>query len=209
MRRLLIDPGLREIRSQLGPYVMLNVLFYGLVLAGVVFAFVRPETQRELLRTIVQSFAVPPLSVARDAYLSGNVLYAAAVTFLVNTVFGSFLSITLPSIFIPFAGSFIGLYRALLWGVAFAPSSPELAGKMVPHSLVLILEGQGYVLAMFGVHLLWTRTFAGIRRGVSGLASGYAAGLRGTAAAYGLLLVVLAVAAVYEAIEIIYIVGVR
>jgi hypothetical protein len=40
--------------------------------------------QLQLTKSIVQSFNSGPLSIAKDAYLSGNVAAAAVVTFLVT-----------------------------------------------------------------------------------------------------------------------------
>lgn len=205
----IFGPGIGEIRRHWPAYVILNAGFYGLILAGFVYAFINPEAQRQLMASVVQTFSSGPLSYARDAYLSRNVAAAAGITFAVNTLLGSFASLTLPSLLVPFAGSVIGLLRALVLGVTLAPSSPELARAMIPHSLVLIVEGQGYVLAMLGVHVLWTSAFSGARSGLEGLARGYVAGLRANAALYVLIAATLAVSAVYEAFEVIYLVGVR
>lgn len=195
------------IRRHLRAYVALNGAFYGLVLPGTLLAFVEPEAQAALTRAILEGFSAPPLSVARDAYQSGNVPAAALVTFLVNSIFGAFATLTLPSLVIPYCGVVIGLYRAAIWGVALAPTTPELASAMVPHSLTLLLEGQGYILAMLGVHILWASVLAGLRNSSIGLSAGYRSGLRATWDLYRLVLLVLAVAAVYEAIEVIYLVA--
>ncbi|MHB0869973.1 MAG: hypothetical protein ACYC5J_11020 [Chloroflexota bacterium] len=195
------------IRRHLKAYLLLNGTFYSLVVLGTLFAFAIPEAQAALTRAILEGFNAPPLSLARDAYQSKNVPAAALVTFLVNSVFGSFLTLTVPSLLIPYAGVAIGLYRAAIWGVALAPTSPELARAMVPHSLTLLLEGQGYILAMFGVHILWASVLAGLRKELPGLGAGYLAGLRGYWVLYRLILLVLAVAAIYEALEVIYLVA--
>lgn len=205
MRRL-FQPGINLIRQNFSAYVIINVSFYGLVVLGAVYAFLDPRAQQELTKSILQSFSSGPMSVAKDAYVSGNVAAAALITFLVNTFLGSVLALTAPSLVIPFAGTIIGLLRALLWGVALAPSSPELARAMVPHSLVLVLEGQGYIIAMVGVHVLWTSAFDGVRRGLRGFASGYLAGFRRNLDICALVAAVLAVSAVYEAFEVIYLV---
>lgn len=205
--RGIVQPGLRLIRRHLRAYLLLNVAFFGLVAAGMAYTFVNPDPQRQLTGSILESFDTPPLSFARDAYLSGNVGAAALITFLVNTIFGSFIALTLPSLLIPFAGTFLGFYRALLWGVIFAPTTPELARTMGPHFLTMLLEGEGYILVMFGVHLLWTSALDGARSGLSGFLAGYRAGLVRNLWVYVLVALVLAVAAVYEAIELIYIVA--
>lgn len=204
-----MQPAVSLLRRHTRAYLLLNVAFYGLVVLGTMFAFANPEAQASLTRAILEGFGSPPLSFAKDAYLSKNVPAAALVTFLVNSIFGSFLTITVPSLLIPIAGVVVGLYRALVWGIALAPTSPDLARAMVPHSLTLLLEGQGYVLAMFAAHLLWVSAFGGFRKGAKGFLSGYLAGLRTTLTTYRLVALLLAVAALYEAFEVIYLIGTR
>jgi len=201
------DGPLKLVGQHRRAYLLLNVVFYGLVALGTVYSLANPLLQRELTQAIVQGFQAPPLSFAKDAYASGNVPAAALVTFLVNTLLGSLTSITIPSLLIPFAGIAIGIYRALFWGLALAPTSPELARAMLPHSLTLILEGQGYVLAMFGAYLLWASAIAGARRGLSGFLRGYRSGLSANITIYLGVVIVLGVAAVYEAFEVIYLVA--
>ncbi len=204
-----MQPALILLRRHSRSYLILNLAFYGLVAFGTLIAFANPGAQQSLTQMILQGFGAPPLSFAKDAYLSKNVPEAALVTFLVNSIFGSFLTITVPSLVIPFVGVVIGLYRALVWGIALAPTSPELAAAMVPHSLTLLLEGQGYILAMFAAHLLWVSAFGGFRKEAAGFLAGYREGLRATLTTYRLVILLLAVAAVYEAFEVIYLVGIR
>jgi hypothetical protein len=206
--RGLIQPGLWLIRRHLNAFLIINILFFGMVALGAAYTlFVDQQLQQQLTGDVVEAFDAPPFSWARDAYLRGDVLAAAALTFLVNFFLGSIMALTVPSLVLPFAGIFMGLYRSLLWGIIFAPTSPELAAAMVPHFGTLVLEGLGYVLVMFGVYLIWRRAFEGMRGGFSGFLAGYRAGLRDNAWVYVLAALVLIVAAIYEAIELIYIVG--
>ena len=136
------------------------------------------------------------------AYDSGNVVLAAAVTFGVNLVLGSFLELTLPSLVIPLFGVALGLFRALLWGLLLAPQG-SLTYAMIPHSVTLLLEGQGYVIAMLGAFTITKGFFRPAAYGASGRLAGYAAGVGRCARLYLLVIAVLAVAAIYEAIEVI------
>jgi hypothetical protein len=104
---------------------------------------------------------------------------------------------------VPFAAIPLGAYRALLWGLLMAPTTTELALVMIPHSLTLVLEGQAYVLAVFAAYL---HGMAFLRPHTVGLAShreGYLAGLKMTGRVYVLVILVLAAAAVYEAVEVV------
>ncbi|HUW58857.1 MAG TPA: hypothetical protein VMZ92_19630 [Planctomycetota bacterium] len=77
-------------------YVVLNVVFYGLVVCGMVVAAVNPALQQSLIESVRSSLAKGPLAPLARAYKEGNVLTAMLLTFLVNLAGGAFLSITVP-----------------------------------------------------------------------------------------------------------------
>jgi hypothetical protein len=193
----------RIIKAHRKAYLAVNVGYYGLVAAGMLYvALVDPSLQEQLIGGVQAALTEGSLEMVGSAYLSGNVVIAALVTFLVNLFAGSVLYLTLPSLVVPFAAIPLGAYRALLWGLLLAPTTMELALVMIPHSLTLILEGQAYVLAAFAAYL---QGMAFLRPQMMGLTShreGYVAGLKMTGRVYVLVILVLAVAAVYEAIEV-------
>ncbi len=60
--------------------------------------------------------------------------------------------ITLPSILLPGSGVLLACVRATAWGLILAPIVQSLAFGMLPHSLTMLLEGEGYILAaLFGL----------------------------------------------------------
>ena len=185
---------------------MLNILYYGLVTASMVFTYFFPDVQSGLLEFLRKGLtdAFPGIV---EVYKSGNFPIAAVLTFLINLFLGSFVYITLPSLIIPFGGIVLGCVRAVGWGLVLAPTSPELARAMMTHSLVLVLEGQGYILAMFAVYLLWKGVLWPKSRGEKTRSKAYLTGIRKTAYIYMLVTLVLAISAIYEAFEVIYIVG--
>jgi len=198
--------ALSLVRQSLRGYVLLNVLYYGLVAASIAYTHAFPQIQTELLGTLRAEFPeVFPLVV--EAYVSGNFPLAAALTFLINLVLGSFAYITLPSLILPFGGVAFGCMRAVAWGLVLAPTSPELALAMIPHSLTLILEGQGYILAIFVVFLQWKGIIWPSSIGEEKRSKAYLTGIKETMSMYILVALVLAVSAIYEAFEVIYIVG--
>jgi hypothetical protein len=183
-------------------YVALNVVYYGLVVCGMVYVAFNPSLQQSLLEAVGGEFSGEGLlSAVGEAYAGGQILTAIVLTFVVNLVVGSGLSVTLPSLVIPFSGLLMGAYRALMWGLMLSPTTAELRTIMIPHSLTLILEGQAYILAMLAAYVqgrafLWPRTVdAPTRR------QGYVQGVRFSARLYLLVILLLAVAAVYEAVE--------
>ena len=194
---------LNRITDARRPYLILNLVYYGLIAAAMAYAVYDTSLQRALTEAIVSGVAEGPLQPVLEAYTGGRVLLAIGLTFGINLVAGSFLSITLPSLIIPFSGILVGGLRAVLWGLLF---SPQIAGDVRLQDvglgaalvLLLILEGQGYVLAMLGAYLhgrafLWTRS-----SGLAGHSQGYLHGLKQQGWVYLSLAAVLLVAAVYE-----------
>jgi hypothetical protein len=193
------------IRADLGVYIALNAIYYGLIILGMIYVtFFNPGLQTTLLQAAGKVFTEGPLSALGSAYDGGQVLSAIVLTFLVNLFLGSLIEISLPALIIPFGGLLIGFFRAILWGLLLAPTTPSLAGPMIPHSLTLLIEGQAYVLAMLAVYIqgkafIWPEAYRQI-----GHLRGYVEGLRRTGWIYVLVTLALAVAAIYEALEVIF-----
>ncbi len=201
-----IISALRTIREFRRAYIVLNLVYYGLVICGMVYVAFHPSLQQLLLEAVGSAFTEGPFSTVGAAYTGGQVLLAIVLTFVVNLTIASFLWITLPSLVVPFSGLVTGACRAILWGVLLSPSSPEMSTVMIPHSLTLILEGQAYILAMLGAYVqgkafLWPATV-----GATTHSEGYRAGVKRSLRLYLLVAIVLAVAAVYEVLEVIFII---
>ena len=198
-----LQPCFALIRENRRAYLALNLLFFGLVFLGFFVSALNPRVQEALLASLQAAFSHGLLAYVAALYRSGNVPLAALVTFLVNSVLGAFVCITLPSFLIPFSGLAAGCYRAAIWGLSLSPTNPRLLLAMIPHSLTLLLEGEAYIVAMFGSYL-WGKWL--IRPASAGFRSGrdaYRAGLRANLQLYRLILILLAAAALYEAIEVI------
>jgi hypothetical protein len=191
------------IRENGGAYFGLNCLFFGLVFLGFMVSALDPPIQKALQAAVRAGLNHGILGRVADLYRSGNVPLAALATFLVNAVHGAFVCVTLPSCLIPFSGIVVGCVRAALWGLLLSPTNPKLLLVMIPHSVTLLLEGEAYVVAMFGCYL-WGKWLIRPTSAVfSNSGEGYRAGLRANLQLYRLILILLAVAAVYESIEVI------
>ncbi len=186
------------------PYIILNIVYYGLIICAMSYTFYDRSLQQELTDQISLGFSQGMLSPVVEAYTTGQILSAVGLTFVINLVLGSFISITLPSLIIPFSGYIIGGIRALLWGVIFSPSITGIGIKEITMgvliAILLFLEGQGYVLAMMAAYLqgrafLWPQ-----RIGAADRVQGYLRGLIDTGKVYLLVVLALVVAAVYEAL---------
>ena len=194
---------LAEIRRYKYLFIAMNLIYFGTVLLFMLLAYAVPELQVCFLTGISSQIEEGSgiLGVAGEAYMSKNILRAAVTTFAINFPFGSLLCITLPSMIIPGSGVLVAGLRSALWGLILAPSFSALSSMMVPHSVTLLLEGHGYVIAAFFGVLVLVYLFrraegpnVGIRYGRALLMN-----VRGNL----LVIIVLAVAAIYEAIEVI------
>jgi len=200
-----IQSALETVKESRRAYIVLNLVYYGLVVCGMIYVAFNSSLQQSLLELVGSAFTEGPLSAVGSAYSGGQVLRAMVLTFVVNLFLGSIAVITLPSLVIPFSGLLIGAYRAILWGLLLSPTTPELRLVMIPHSLVLILEGQAYILAMLAAYVqgrafLWPRSVGAATR-----RQGYGSGVKRSVRIYLLVVLLLAAAAIYEALEVIFI----
>src|SRR5512139_772059 len=90
-------------------YIVLNAIYYGLVIVCMIYVAFNQELQKELLNLVGASFMTGPLSFVGQAYVNAQVFTAILATFFVNLFIGSFGTITLPSLIIPFCGFLIGI----------------------------------------------------------------------------------------------------
>ncbi len=181
----------------------MNLLYFGTVVAGALYTLIEPQAQTALLRQVGAAFSpTGSLGPVVEAYRTGQLPSAILLTFLVNLFLGSLLALTLTSLVVPFAGLLIGLLRAFIWGVLFSPFGGILPLAVLPHLGVVILEGEAYVVAMTGVWLWWWSTLSA----PGGRWQAWLGGLRLQGRVYTAVALLLAVAAAYEALEVIYLV---
>ena len=194
---------LAEIRRYKYLFIAMNLIYFGSVVLFMLVSYAVPELQSCFLVGVSSQLTEGsgPLAVAGEAYASGNMLRAAVTTFAINFPLGSLLSITIPSIIIPGSGVLVAGLRSALWGLILAPGFSELSGMMVPHSLTLLLEGHPYIIAAFFgvlVPVYLFRKSEGPNVGIR-----YVRALLMNVRGNLLVIIVLVVAAVYEAIEVI------
>ncbi len=198
----LIQKPIEIVRENKKLYITMNVAFYGLLAISMFVAWVFPDLQAYALVGVDQDLSTPLMeSTVVAAYNNGNILWAVFYTFLINLIVGSFLTMTLPSLIIPFSGLLMGFYRAGFWGLLFSPFQNDIS--LIPHYLTLIIEGQAYILVMFAI-LIQGKSFLFPKDlGLECRWSGYKHGLVQTAWLYIPIVVVLLLGAIYEAIEVI------
>ena len=121
------------VRENRRAYLVINAVYYGLVAIFMVYvAFNRP-LQTMLINAAGGAFSEGLLAPVGAAYGGGNPWAATALTFVVNLLMGSLLTITVPSLIVPFSGLLMGVYRAVLWGLLLSPAHPDLGLRMAPH----------------------------------------------------------------------------
>lgn len=203
--RQAFGPALALIRRHRTAYLVLNLACYGLIAGMMLLATLLPEL-RVAAQTVTDTDNDPLNGMFVATYGVGNVLGAAAATLFVNLIFGTVLTLTIPSLVIPFFAVASMLLRVSSWGLIFAPTGVEDLSWFIPHIITAVIEAQGYILAalaawIHGRMFLFPRRFhLADRRG------GYKAGLRAVIRLYPLVIAVLTIAAVWEAIELIHIV---
>lgn len=195
-------PTLAAVSRMRRAYVGLNLAYYGLVAASMVYSVLDPSLQQLLMGTVLDAFQSGPLSSVLEAYSGGQVVQAVALTFAVNLFLGSLVSIALPSLVIPFGGFLVAALRATMWGLLFAPTSAPTsiasAGAGLLVALLLLLEGQGYVLATLAAYAQGRAFLAPKQVGAASHAQGYWIGVKQALRIYLLVALVLIVAAIYE-----------
>ena len=198
-----LGASLAEISRHRRLFLTLHFVYFGVIVVFMLVSYCLPELHICLLSAIKSQVTdgSGPLAVAGQAYMSKNIPRAAVTTFVINFLLGSLAVITLPSVILPGIGALIAGFRATLWGLLLAPTFDVLSRSMVPHSLTLLLEGEAYIIATFFALLIpifLFRTAEG-----PGLARRYGRALVLNLKGNLLVAIVLAVAAIYEAIEVI------
>jgi hypothetical protein len=191
------------IRADLGVYLVMNVVIYGISIAGFVTALIFPELNAAQV-TSLDNDGTTDLVVS----LLSNVWLFALVILGVNTLTVGALSILLPSMIVPFAGIAIFGYRAFTIGLTLAPASEAGWVGLIPHSLTILIEFQAYILLVFGAYLLGRSWLRPATIGAGNRRQGYARGLQQVGWLSLPALALLIIGAVYEAFSLRYLVPV-
>lgn len=203
--RLLED--IKEIfRKDWKLFVALNCIYFGAIILGALIAVAYPDAQMTMITAAGQTYGSEGVYASvGDAYTSGNVVMAAIVTFLVNFIPGTLLMIILPSLVLPFWALLFCTFRAMIWGVMLVVPVPDVLplSSLAPHYLTLVLEGEAYIVAMFActrglIALLKPKAF-----GADSRLQAYKQSILDTGKLLLVVALILAVAATYEAIEVI------
>ncbi|PKW17637.1 hypothetical protein [Saccharopolyspora spinosa] len=189
------------IRADLRAYLLINVLVYGVLLLGMALGVLFPD----LHAARTASFLGGGQGALVEAVIGKGWVFGTVI-FLVNVFPTALLLITLPSLVAPFAGLAVFAIKTIDLGVILAPVDATSRLTLIPHSLTMLIEFQAYALVMFGAYLLgrsWLRPAA---VGASTRRLGYRRGLRRLGWLWLPALALFVIGAVYEVIEIYFLV---
>jgi hypothetical protein len=194
------------VRQHRKAFLILCAIFYGLLALAMLVTMFVPG-----LKPLAKSFYdinnlghVALIQSTFSAYTSGHLLNAAALTLLVNVLVVVLLT-TLPSLIIPFIGIPAVFYRGLLWGAMFAPFGVERL-ILVPHFPTVLIEGLADVFAAFAAYVHGVMVLRPERYGFASRGEAYRKALVAVARIYLIVVSILAIAALYEAFEVIHLV---
>jgi hypothetical protein len=203
VRNRVLGPPLAALGRWRGLLAGLHAVVFGTYVLASVLTYAVPELQALLGSAIVQSIqsGSGPLGLAGKAYATGSILYAAAVTLGVNFLVGSLLSITAPSVVLPGVGALMTWFRGTILGFVLAPTGLRLAQVGLPHSFTILVEMEAYIVAGFFGLLIPIYLFRK-REGPTVLRR-WGRALLLNVQSLVLVFALLAVVALYEAIEVI------
>jgi uncharacterized membrane protein SpoIIM required for sporulation len=119
-------------------------IYYGLVIVGMVIGLLYPPISTGTGGNISSQFSTvfPGLLQAISA---GDVIKVILTIFVFNSILGSFLAITVLNLI--GIGTLVFIYRPIMWGLVYAPTSPHAAMLLLAVIPTLILEGVAYIIA--------------------------------------------------------------
>ena len=189
------------IGADLRAYLLVNAFVYGVLLFGMALGVLFPD----LHEARSASLAGGGQGALVNAVV-GNGWVFGTVIFLVNVFPTALLLITLPSLAVPFAGLVVFAIKTIDLGITLAPVDATSRLILIPHSLTLLIEFQAYALVMFGAYLLGRSWLRPATVDVPTRRQGYVRGLGRLGRLWLPALALFAIGAVYEAIEIYFLV---
>ena len=167
------------------PYLWTSVFIYGAFAAGIIIAWLFPKLNLDFHHLIQGELRSGSLSNINDYYyLHRNVTMAIILTFWHNLVNATFISLSLPSLVIPFWGYLTGFIEVVFLGITIGPA------RILDLSAILLvmIEFQGYIIAIFGTYLLATRFINPKKYNIYSRKKGYVVGLKMLAKLYVLII---------------------
>jgi hypothetical protein len=152
----LLGPLFREIAQRRRLWKGLHALLYIIFFYAMIGGFVLPEANYQIVQYVSGVFSTSgDLGYIGDAYASRDIPRAAWATFQNNYLLQTLAMTVLVSVMGVPAGVFKTVGSFLIAGLALSPVWVDGASGYVFHSLTMVLEFEGYIIACFAV-LVWT-----------------------------------------------------
>lgn len=197
-------PVLADLSRWPGVLWALHFLYYGLFFCAMLLAMRYPLANLRLMGMIQNVLYRDDLSYVGEAYLSGNIPLAALMTFLHNFGYATFLLMFVPGTLVPVFGTLFALAKNALSftlvGFGLSPMWIGSADGFTFHSITMVLELEAYIIAAFAVVAFLFNLGLGVMRNERGaVGRAFLVSLSGVA----VVAIMLAVAALYEAVSLI------
>lgn len=196
-------PLFGEVAARPRLWAGMHAVLYALLFAAMLLMMSRPLLAHRFSAYIAAVFSGGGLEHVGRAYASGNVLEAAWFTWKNNFLEQTVLNTVLLSLFPLALGAVKNAFTFLLVGAGMAPVWVGRSGTYAFHVVTMVLELEVYALASFAVTAWALRVLAFFRKPEPAAFWGLLTGVRvlgGTILYAGL---VLAAAALYEAVTLI------
>jgi len=188
--------SLRIIQENPESYLLINFFYYSIFVVGLIYAYIHPSVYEFWHGVAQEANKHGLLSIVHNAYYGNrNFVLAILLTFVVNVVLGAAIQVSVSSLIVPFLGCLVAAGRAFLWGLIFSPGLLMAKPSIL---FVILLEGQGYVLAAFGAYLQGARFLRPKRFNLNSHKEGFFEGAKLTSRIYPLIVAVLLVSAIIE-----------
>jgi len=183
----------------------LHIVLYGAFFGFTVLAIVFPLANMGVVEMVHGIFTEGGLKHLGDAYQEGHVLAATCWTWVQNFVVQTVLLTIVPAGSVPFAGTAWALAKHMLSfclaGFVMAPLWSDSISVLPWHAITIAVELEAYVIAGFVAAVFPIRIVNGVAKGE--VWRGYVDGLRVLGSGTLLAGVLLAAAALYEALTLI------
>ena len=188
-------------------FLACNVFLFGTFIAGVLAGTAYPGVHDTAAAFVERAASSGPISTAEHTLRSGNILLGTWQIFA-NNSFITIVIAALPSLLFPPWILFVFGSQFFLFGVVYAgPRALENPVLLLPLLGTLLLEGEGYVIAIFAaMRLIEALVWPG-RFGERNPLRAYVAAVVDNAKLLVVAVAVLAVAALYEAASIVLVLG--
>jgi hypothetical protein len=122
----------------------LNALYFCVLFIGVIIALISPGIHLSIIDligsdTIAGSAGISETSSALEALQAAGMSFISSFTYTIL--------ITIPSIVLPIWGPIIGASKFFVWGVAYAAPLPGDV-NLLPQYGLMILQGEAYIIAV-------------------------------------------------------------